>query len=171
MVTRRPTGDSTAALVYEKPFGAAWLPAVQVATTRSGGQIRALLEDTGEAVVSFAAGGSARTATRPAGGDWAAPVQVSDSQVQASVVRLSRGPDGSTAVSWLQGSDYLKRQLWVSVQPSGGDWSAPVKVTGARWRHVDHTTLSFRPDGALVVAWTGQRTGRTGWWFATRVVS
>ncbi len=171
MITRRPTGDSTAALVYEKPFGAAWLPAVQVATTRSGGQIRALLEDTGEAVVSFAAGGSARTATRPAGGGWAAPVQVSDSQVQASVVRLGRGPDGSTAVSWLQGSDYFKRQLWVSVQPAGGDWSAPVKVTGARWRHVDHTTLSFRPDGALVVAWTGQRTGRTGWWFATRVVS
>ncbi|MCB0907728.1 MAG: hypothetical protein KDB63_11495 [Nocardioidaceae bacterium] len=171
LVTRTPTGGSTEALVYEKPYGAAWLPAVQVGTTRSSGQVRAVLDDTGEAVVSFAAGGSARTATRPAGGDWAAPVQVSESHVQASVVRLDRGPDGSTAVSWLQGPEFVKRQLWVSVQPPGGDWSVPVRVTGARWRHVDHTTLSLRPDGALVVAWTGQRAGRTGWWFATRAIS
>ena len=172
LVTRRPEPGANAVLVYEKPFGEAWRPGIQVGTTPSYlGQIRAVLEDNGRAVASYAAGGSARTATRAAGGAWATPVQVSAAHVQASVVRLVRGPSGALALSWLQGPDFAKRQLWLSIQQAGGDWSAPVKVTGAMWQHVDHTSVSFRSDSAVVVAWTGHRSDKPGWWFASRVVS
>ena len=172
LVSRMPGAESDAVLAYEKPYGEPWLPGVQIGTTSATlSQARAVLGGTGSAAVSYPAGGSVRVAVRPASGDWAPPVRVSASQVRAGAVRLVRGPAGALAVSWTQGGDFVKRQLWVSILPAGGDWTEPVQVTGAQWRHVDHTSMSWRPDGSVVAAWTGRLAGRPGWRFALREVT
>lgn len=172
LVSRMPSGGSGAVLAYEKPYGEPWHPGVQVGTTGAPiGQARTVLGASGRAAVSYPAGGSARVAVRPADGGWAPPVQVSASGVRAGAIRLVAGPAGALAVSWTQGNDYVERQLWVSILPTGGDWTPPIQVTGARWRHVDHTSTSFRPNGSVVAAWTGKVAGRPGWRFATRVVT
>ena len=171
LVSLMPGAESDTVFAYEKPYGEPWLPGVQIGTTHARlGQAHVVLGGTGGATVSYPAGGSVRVAVRPAGGDWAAPVQVSASHVQAAAVRLTRGPAGALGVSWTQG-DFVERQLWVSVLPAGDDWTEPVQVTGAQWRRVDHTSMTFRPDGSVVAAWTGRLAGRPGWRFATRVLT
>lgn len=163
--------DSNAELVfaYERPSGAAWLPPVQVGTTaRRYTFAPAVLDGLGRAAIAYPGNdGSARVVTRTADGIWGTDVPVSPTQVGAGVIRLVSGPQGALAVSWVQRRD----QLWASIRPPGGDWSAPVRITPPRWHDVWHPQVSFRPDGALVAAWSGQVRNLPGERVAARVLT
>lgn len=169
LVTDVLASTGTDALVaLEKPLGSPWAPGVEIGTSPwRWARTPALLGGGGRAEVAYVDGAASLvTANRRAGGSWEPAVRVSATHVGASSPRLVRGPGWALAALWAQSGG-----LWLSLQPSGGAWSAPVRVTGSRWRLVSHPTVSFRPDGAVVTAWTGRVAGQPGWRFATRVVS
>lgn len=142
-----------AVVAFEKPAGLAWLPKVLVGTApRPLAYTPVVLDGLGRAAVAYPGNdGSARVSTRAAQGAWTTAVALSPTRVGAGVIRLVRGPAGALAVSWLQGD----AELWASIRPPGGDWSEPIRVTPPRWHDLWHPQVSFRPDGALVAAWSG----------------
>lgn len=161
-----------AVVARERPEGASWLPGVEVGSTPwPGAKAPVVLRNDGTAAVAYADGASsAVVVTREAGEAWAAATRLSPTGVNAAMPRVASGFAGTLAVSWTQGPLFT-RQLWVSSRLRSGDWSPPIRVTGPGWRHVDHLSLTLRPDGAAVLAWTGRVVDKPGWRFGTRVVS
>jgi|GEM_PF-5014009 len=145
--------------VHEHPAGGAWRPPVALGTTRwTTTTVPAVLDDAGRAAIAFPAlDGSITVATRPAQGSWTEPSTVSASDVRARLPQLASAPDGSLAVTWIQGVA-AEPELWAAVRPAGHGWTAPVQVTGAEWIWVTEPTIAFATDGSVVALWAGEPT-------------
>ncbi|MFN8192886.1 MAG: hypothetical protein U0R80_01220 [Nocardioidaceae bacterium] len=155
---RDPDGAPSTVSILEKPDGAAWLPVVELTTSASVNNATPLVLDThGRAAIGFKGVDESFTvATRPAGGTWTSGDAVSAADVHAHVLRLESGPRGALGACWLQRAPDGTQQVWASLRPPAGSWSAPVRLTGARWLEVWHPVASMRSDGSMVVTWSGK---------------
>lgn len=158
MTGRDRDGAPGTLFIFEKPAGAAWLPEVEMTTSLARNTASPLvLDNLGRAAVGYkGVDDSFTVATRPAGGAWTPGVGVSAADVHAHVLRLEAGKAGALGACWLQRAPDGTQSLWASIRPSGGDWSAPVRLTGARWLDLRHPAASMRPDGSLLVTWSGK---------------
>jgi hypothetical protein len=67
------------------------------------------------------------SSTRPAGGDWSAPVRISEAGLQAEEPQVAVAADGTATALWVRYSP--PRILQSATRPPGGSWTEPVEVT------------------------------------------
>lgn len=87
-----------------------------------------------------------QAATRPPGGAFGEPVDVSPSGQYASGPQLAVAADGTTTVAWLGGG------ILTSTRPPGGAFGEPVDVSQTAQSVSDHHVFAG-PDGTTFVTW------------------
>jgi len=98
-------------------------------------------------------------ATRPAGGTWSAPVNISEAGhrlVQDPQIAVS--PQGEATAIW-QRSDGKNLIVQGAIRPAGGGWSRPVDLTTGHGRGGQHLRLGVDPSGNATAIWEGYDTG------------
>jgi hypothetical protein len=159
---RAGTGESIAGACDGQPGAGPWSAPV---TLSSGADSVGLLDmaanDAGLALVTWQAGSAAGPSRivatlGAADGTWEAPRTVS-AGTGAATWNPKPGLDaaGDAAIGYLDGYAMV-----VARRPAGGDWGAPVQVSGAHT--VYYPALAMAPDGAVLAAWLQNDTGMAG---------
>lgn len=107
-----------------------------------------------------------QSATRPAGGGWSAPVNISQAghrHVQLPQIAVS--PQGEATAIWQRSNgSYLVVQG--ATRPAGGGWSKPVDITTGPGRGGQHQQLVVDSWGNATAIWEGYDTRHPGPHFA-----
>ena len=92
-----------------------------------------------------------QAATRPPGGSFGAPVDLSAPGQWAKVPQVATAPDGTTTVVWqrLDGADDI---IQAATRPPGGSFGAPVNLS-APGQDAEDPQLVTAPDGTTTVVW------------------
>ena len=114
-----------------------------------------------------------QSATRPAGGAWSAPVDLSAPGADAVTPQVAVDPDGHATAVWERADADAYVRVQSAARPPGGAWSAPVdvSVTGGSARNAQvavdaagtATATWVRYDGTNRIVQTAQR-ARGGVW-------
>ncbi len=161
--------DGTTTAVWRRLDGSDWI--AQAATRPPGGSFGAAedLSGSGQSVeagpsIAFAGDGTttvvwtrsngsnniAQAATRPAGGTFSTPVDLSAIGASAFFPGVTAAPDGTTTAIWMrQGPD---RVTQAATRPPGGSFGAPADVSGAGVDTFD-PKVAAGPDGTVTVVW------------------
>jgi hypothetical protein len=103
-----------------------------------------------------------QTATRPAGGTWSAPVNISAAGhrlIQEPQIAVS--PQGQATAIW-QRSDGKNLIVQGATRSVGGGWSKPVDLTTGPGRGGQHQQLVVDSAGNATAIWEGYDTLRPG---------
>lgn len=90
--------------------------------------------------------------SRPAGGEWSAPVLLSDPAQEAQGVTRHIGPSGAATLVWRRSTGGGVAIESATRPPGGVDWSEPVRVSAAG-DNVDGFTAAANAAGDLIVVW------------------
>jgi len=186
-VTAAPDGSATAiwpapsdgriSFVHAtRPAGGAWGQPTSFESIASGSASVDVVSGpdgttTATWIASVGASQAVRTATRPPGGAWSAPVSLSDDTRGADRVDLAVGPDGTVAAIWRR-NDSGSWTVQARVRPAGGAWGAVsdlaitnqdlgprIAVDGQGGAHAIWT----RFDGVRTVVQTATKPAAGGW--------
>jgi len=150
------------------PGGAAaagWLPAVNASPVLSNASIYSgSLQDVavdaqGDATavwvqsVGFGDTEILETATRPAGGVWSAPVQLSQAGEQPLSPKVVVSPDGDAAVVWFGYGHGSKEVVRAATRPAGGAWSQAVALSDVDG-YSSEPDVAIDPQGNVTAIWT-----------------
>lgn len=120
----------------------------------AGGEAVALWERSESSALSILA------ASRPRGGAWSAPTELSHPGEAASYApNLAIGLDGQVAAVWLSG-ELAKRVVTASVRPVGGSWNAPTDLT-APGAYANEPVVAADAHGDAVATWESGETATT----------
>ncbi len=92
-----------------------------------------------------------QAATRPPGGSFAAPVDLSTVGQDVYNPQIAVAPDGTTTVVWNRsnGTDVI---IQATTRPPGGSFAAPVDLSVAG-QDAYNPQIAFAPDGTTTVVW------------------
>ncbi len=94
-----------------------------------------------------------QASTRPPGGTFSAPVDVSVAGQDADLPQVAVGVDGSTTATWDR-FDGTSQIVQASTRPPGGTFSAPVNLSAsATGEDAYDPELALSADGTTTVAW------------------
>jgi len=139
-----------------RPAGGSWSPPAVVST--GGGlssEAQVAIDAQGEAVAVWdqsAAGKEfVRSSSRPSGGAWSAPVDVSltGSGVSEPTVGVDADGDAVSVWGYYDGTNHI---IQSSTRPPGGPWSAPVGVSPPG-EDPEELSLEVDPRGDAVAVW------------------
>jgi len=101
-------------------------------------------------------GTAVQTASRPAGGAWSAPTNLSDPGRYAMDPAVAVDPTGDVAASWADydGTHYIDQG---AAQPAGGGWSAPADLS-ASGADAAHSQVAIDAQGDAVALWVRAET-------------
>jgi hypothetical protein len=116
-----------------RPAGGSWSAPVTISNRgRFNSRPRVLVDSEGNATVVWlwilGASSVVQSATRPAGGSWSAPVDVSAVGQAAFFFDVALDPQGGATAVWENES---KGTIQSAARPTGGSWSAPVDISAA----------------------------------------
>jgi hypothetical protein len=120
-----------------RPAGGGWQAPVDIS---EGGKkaegARVAVDAQGDAVAVWERVGESgccviQSASRPAGGEWQAPVQLSEGEPNAGVPSLAVDPGGDAIALWTARDESEEIRVQASARPAGGEWQAPVNVSEA----------------------------------------
>lgn len=158
--TRRSSRVNTVVQAAVRPVDGPWQPPVDLivpGTQRNPTQLFAnspslAVDSKGDAVAVWAhahrRGSGIQSATRPAGGAWQAPVDVSGPGDYAADPRVAVDPRGNAAAVWVTGTFRLQG----AVRPVGGDWQAPVDISPHR-QHASAPRVVLDAQGNATAVW------------------
>ncbi len=144
-----------------RPAGGSWQDPVALSEEdgRAGGP-QVAFDAHGDAVATWLdeSGGAdlAEAASRPAGGSWQPPVNISDG-VSGSGAELAVDPAGDAVAVWGRGS-----VIKSAFMPSGGSWEPPVNLTEEAFSAYVHARISqvvFDSRGDATAIWTRDNNG------------
>ncbi len=92
-----------------------------------------------------------QAATRPPGGSFGTPVDLSASGQDASDPRLAVSPDGTVTVVWRR-SDGISVIIQAATRPPGGPFGTPVDLS-ASGQDANDVDVATAGDGTTTVAW------------------
>lgn len=149
-----------AASASAAPQGSWVLPAVDVSDLgRNASKPRvAVAADGGTSVVWRRFDGTSnivQAATRPPGGSFGPPVNLSAAGQNAVDPQVAAAPDGVTTAVW-QRYDGSKNIIQAAIQPPGGSFGTPVNLS-APGQNADQPQVAVAPDGTTTAVW--QRIG------------
>lgn len=98
----------------------------------------------------------AQAATRPAGGTWGPPKNLSKPNDNAFGPQVAMAPGGAAVVVWVDAGAAFSIQA--SSQPAGGGWSAPRDVSDFS-SHFGSYAVAIDPAGEALVDWSRQAGG------------
>ena len=147
-----------------RPAGGDWQPPVSVERPVSGTSATDVVvgPDGRATAVWIASSGSryaVRTATRPAGGVWSAPHDLSDPALNAEQPALAVAPDGAVAAVWRRpiGGSWT---IQARIRPAGGDWG-PVADLSATGQDASSPQVALDGHGGATAVWTRSNGSRT----------
>lgn len=141
---------------------APWTPAVELAEPGTYNVDAVVKFDgAGDALAVWRhSGGSefVQVAEKPAGGVWAAPVNLSSSPYPPETPQIAVDPAGDAVVVWgaYGGS---RAGIWAAVRSAGGPWQPPVEISEPGFA-ASGARVAIDSTGAAVVVWerlTGNR--------------
>lgn len=99
-----------------------------------------------------------RAAVRPAGENWAAPLDVS---VRGTVTgpRVAIDPRGNVISIWVRARG-TRSVVQSAARPFGGAWSPPVNLSAYRRGMVETPQVAFDAQGNAIAVWEAPRRGR-----------
>lgn len=142
--------------------GTAWAPAHTLATGRSkGAQAELTVTPTGQAVVTWLAGGGAAgdpTALAatwdPAQGSWSAPAPiVTYAGTYLSLPRLAAAADGTLTAVWAKGEFNDYDVMTATRAPGATTWSTAQPLAQVTTGSVYDLALAVAPDGTATAVW------------------
>lgn len=148
-------GNPLAVAAAYRPAHANWQPqqTVSAPNGRATWNPKPGLDVAGNAAVGYLDGNSMVVATRPAAGDWGAPLLVSGAQ-SVYYPSLAMNAAGDLVAAWLALDASNVGSVWASEAAAGAAWSAPLRLS-ARAESADWPSAAFAADGTLaVVGWT-----------------
>ncbi len=163
--------DGTATAVWERRNGIH--PVVQTATKPPGGSFGPVFDlaasgqpsqrsqiaigADGTATVVWAryngANHIAQAATRPPGGTFGLPVNISASGHDAIYPQIAIGPDGTTTAVWEEVIIGTGRIIQAATRPPGGSFGPAVNLSAGGGGAFD-PRVAFGPDGTTTVVWS-----------------
>jgi len=135
---------------------AAWQPPVDLSDpgkTASNPQVG--VDASGAAVAVWERSNGANTiiqsASRPAGGPWSAPVDLSVAGQNASAPQIAVEADGDAVAVWRRydGAAYV---IQAASRPADGSWGAPVSLSAAG-QSTNSPEIAVGPNGSAVAVW------------------
>ncbi|HZK15276.1 MAG TPA: hypothetical protein VFC52_01640 [Solirubrobacterales bacterium] len=161
-----PEGDATA--VWERrldgrtfviksatrPAGGSWSAPITISSMgRFNDWPRVVVDSEGNATAvwlwSIGESSVVQSATRPAGGIWSAPVNVSAVGRAAFFFDVALDPQGGATAVW---EDESKGTIQSATRPAGGSWSAPVDLsTAGAFAHSPQVAVD--PQGNATAVW------------------
>jgi hypothetical protein len=98
-----------------------------------------------------------QSATRPAGGSWSAPVNLSKAGADSALVAVD--PEGEATAIWLLEREGGNRSVVQSAtRPAGGSWSAPVNLSSVK-QDASSPQVALDPQGGATVVWEEEKSG------------
>lgn len=154
----------TLAAAASSASAAGWLPAVNASPVLSKSEFSGSLQDVavdaqGDATAVWTrvpgSGGPEilEAATRPAGGGWSAPVQLSQAGEQPLSPKVVVSPDGDAAVVWLGFGNGSKEVVRAATRPAGGAWSQSVALSDVNG-YAAEPDVAIDPQGNATAVWT-----------------
>ena len=92
-----------------------------------------------------------QASTRPPGGPFGAPVNLSTPGQDADDSRIATAPDGTATAVWSR-SNGANAIIQASTRPPGGSFGAPVNLSAAGQNAVN-AKIAVAPDGTATVVW------------------
>lgn len=97
-------------------------------------------------------------ASKPAGGDWQAPVTVAEKlSPRALVMRdcdVAIDPAGDAVAVWSYETEFEFQPVWAAYRPAGGDWQAPVELAPPS-NPQSAPDVAIDADGNAQAVWIG----------------
>jgi len=164
-----PQGGATAVWEVEgrgeiqcatRPARGSWSASVNLSTAGGTGAFepQVAVDSQGNATVVWerytSRGTLIRSASRPAGGSWSAPVNLSKPDGKAKEAQIAVGPDGDATAAWrrFNGRDIVVQS---ATRPAGGIWSAPVDISAHHGQGGYYPRLVVDSWGNATVVWKG----------------
>lgn len=92
-------------------------------------------------------------ATRPAGGGWSPPVQISTGAGQPLQPKVVVDPAGDAAVVWFEYGSGSKEIVYAATRPAGGAWSQPLPLSDVNGYSAE-PEITIDPQGDATAVWT-----------------
>ncbi|RYC13329.1 PKD domain-containing protein [Nocardioides zhouii] len=140
-----------------RPAGGTWSAPVDLtATNRSSDLPQVALDPAGNATAVWAGSNGTHTiiqsSTRPVGGSWAPPIDLSVPGANAANPQVAIDAAGNAAALWTrpEGGSFLQN----ATRPAGGTWSAASYIT-TTGPLVSEPRIAFDAAGTLTAIWRG----------------
>ena len=114
------------------------------------------IDSSGEAIAIWKGSGNEgviQSASRPPGGAWSRPVDISKRKSGAGPPKLAIDPGGEAVAVWFAGHDDTVQG---AERPPGGTWSKPT-ILSRRRHEAGFPRLAVNTDGEAVVVWSDQK--------------
>jgi PKD domain len=93
-----------------------------------------------------------QSAVKPAGGQWASPVDISDAGENAEGPELAVGPGGEAVAVWSRFNG-TRDIVQAAIRPSGGPWQPAVDLSAAG-QNAREAQVAIDPSGNAVAVWS-----------------
>lgn len=157
------SGGHATILAMDRPFGGQWGDPVPISGSHDSDVQRpqVAVNPDGDAVAVWSAFNDTASqyvvevAGRPAGGEWSDPVVVSENEVYDRDQEVAIDAQGNATVIWadippIPDVGFVVRS---ASRPSGGEWSAPVELSGGTLR--SSPRLAVDAQGNVTAVWLG----------------
>jgi hypothetical protein len=142
----RPAGGSWSAPVTLSAPGV-WAGRPQVAVDSQGNATAVWERDNPKGILI-------QSASRPVGGSWSAPVNLSKPGRNVQEAQIAAGPQGDATAIWAR-SDGRDLIVQGAMRPAGGSWSAPVDISAHHGQGGFYPRLVVDSWGNATAVWKG----------------
>ncbi|HEX3361786.1 MAG TPA: PKD domain-containing protein [Solirubrobacterales bacterium] len=158
-VWKGPDGSKFIVETASRPAGGSWQAPVAISAAGQNAVTPQVAIDPGADAVAVwdrynGANHIIETASRPAGGSWEAPVDLSVAGRNAETPQVAVDPGGDAVAVWYRdnGANYI---VQAASRPAGGSWEAPVDLSAAG-RNAFAPQVAFDPGGDAVAVWENE---------------
>ena len=156
-VWERYSGSHFVVQVATRHAGGGWSAATNLsAAAKDGTRPQVALDPRGDAVVLWRSGDGSdlvvETASRPPGGSWSAPAELTAPGLDAYAPRIAVDAQGNAIAAWerFDGSHYI---VQAATRPAGGTWSVPASLS-APGHDAGRPAIGVDAVGSAIVAWS-----------------
>jgi hypothetical protein len=153
-VWSRDDGSHTVIQSASRPAGGAWSPAVDLSA--AGGDAtepRIAVDSLGDLTAVWSRSDGSHTiiqsSSRPAGGAWSSPLDLSAPGRDASEPQLAAGPGGDVAAVWRR-FDGFDQRVQAAIRPHDGAWPPAIDISAAG-ENAGEPRVAFGPAVAVAV--------------------
>ena len=152
----RSNGTHMIAQATQRTATGAWQPIVDLsAAGQNASEAQLAVDPAGNAVVLWLRSNGThqivQSSTRPAGGTWQAPVNLSAAGANAGMPRLAVDAQGGATAVWHR-LDVSHTRLQAAIRPPGGSWAAATTLSAAGG-NATSPAVAVNAQGTTVAAW------------------
>lgn len=142
-----------------RPAGGSWSPPVNLSAAGVWAhEPQVAVDSQGNATAVWERyhpkGNLIQSSSRPAGGSWSAPVNLSEPGRDARNAQIAAGPQGVATAIWAR-SDGRDLVVQSAMRPAGRSWSAPVDISAHDGRGGFYPRLVVDSRGKATAVWKG----------------